>query len=190
MRIAALQGQSLIEYPGKISAVIFTLGCNFRCVFCYVPDLVLPERIRNAKPISENSIFSFLESRKKLLEAVAITGGEPTLQEDLPDFIRKIKKMGYLVELETNGTNFQMLEYLIESKLVDYVAMDIKHDLIFDRYKKITGDILTKELFENIPYEILGKIQENPVINVKGLFKVNVDDLKKIWQEPMKRVFS
>ncbi len=105
--------------------------------------------MRNTKPISENSIFSFLESRKKLLEAVAITGGEPTLQEDLPDFIRKIKKMGYLVELETNGTNFQMLEYLIKSKLVDYVAVDIKHDLIFDKYKKITGDILSKEIFEN-----------------------------------------
>lgn len=154
MKIAAFQGQSLIEYPGKISAVIFTSGCNFRCIFCYVPDLVFPERIKKNKEIPEDEIFSLLGERKKFLEAVAITGGEPTIHQDLPDFIKKIKEMDYLVELETNGTNPRMLKHLIETGLVDYVAMDIKHDLDFDKYNAITGNVLTKELFENVKKSI------------------------------------
>jgi pyruvate formate lyase activating enzyme len=114
MKILGLQKQSLIEYPGRISAVIFLGGCNLRCVFCYVPHLILPEEIKKQKEISQRKIFSFLKEREKFLEAVAITGGEPTLNKDLPDFISKIKKMGYLIELETNGTNPKMLNRLIE----------------------------------------------------------------------------
>ena len=91
MKIAGLQKQSLIEYPGKISAVIFIAGCNFRCPWCYVPDLVLPERIKKNKIIPQKEVFSFLKERKKFLEAVALTGGEPTIHSELPDFIRKIK---------------------------------------------------------------------------------------------------
>jgi len=150
MKIAFLQKQSLIEYPGKISAVIFMAGCNLRCVFCYVPHLVLPERIKELKPIPEKEIFSFLKERKGFLEAVAISGGEPTLNPELPEFIGKIKKLGYLVELETNGTNFEMLKKLVEEKLIDYVATDIKHKFEFEKWYEITGRVLTKELFENI----------------------------------------
>jgi pyruvate formate lyase activating enzyme len=151
MKILGLQKQSLIEYPGKVSAVIFLGGCNLRCVFCYVPHLVLPELIEKQKEIPQSKVFSFLKERKNFLEAVAITGGEPTLNKDLPDFIEKIKKLGYLVELETNGTNPKMLKFLIDEKLVDYVAMDIKHRLNdFKKYKEITGGVLKKGMFENI----------------------------------------
>ena len=154
MKIAGLQKQSLIEYPGKISAVIFIAGCNFRCPWCYVPDLVLPERIKKNKIIPQKEVFSFLKERKKFLEAVALTGGEPTIHSELPDFIRKIKKMNYLIELETNGTNPEMINYLIDKKLIDYLAMDIKQDLNFDKYNQIVGNVLTKKLFENIKKSI------------------------------------
>jgi len=154
MKIAALEKQSLIEYPGKISAVIFTPGCNFRCFFCFVPHLVLPERIKKIKLIPEEEVLSFLKERKKFLEAVAISGGEPTIHRDLPDFIKKIKEMNYLIELETNGTNPQLLKVLISQKLIDYIAMDIKHDLDFNKYNIITGNVLGKELFENIKKSI------------------------------------
>jgi len=151
MKILGLQKQSLIEYPGKISAVIFLGGCNLRCSFCYVLHLVLPELIEKQKEIPQSKVFSFLRERKNFLDAVAVSGGEPTLNKDLPDFIEKIKKLGYLVELETNGTNPKMLKFLIDKKLVDYVAMDIKHRLSdFKKYKEITGGVLTREMFENI----------------------------------------
>jgi pyruvate formate lyase activating enzyme len=151
MKILGLQKQSLIEYPGRICAVVFLGGCNLRCQYCYLPHLVLPEEIERQKEISQKEIFSFLKERRNFLEAVAITGGEPTLNRDLPNFIKKIKKFGYLVELETNGTNPKILKYLIEKKLIDYVATDIKHRLDnFEKYKEITGGVLTKEMFENI----------------------------------------
>jgi pyruvate formate lyase activating enzyme len=151
MKILGLQKQSLIEYPGRISAVVFLGGCNLRCQFCYVPHLVLPEEIEKQKEISRREFFSFLKERKNFLEAVSISGGEPTINKDLPNFIRKIKELGYLVELETNGTNPKMVKYLINKKLIDYVGMDIKQRLDnFERYKEITGWVLTKEMFENI----------------------------------------
>jgi pyruvate formate lyase activating enzyme len=151
MKILGFQKQSLIEYPGRISAVVFLGGCNLRCQYCYVPHLVLPEEIEKQKEIPQREIFSFLKERRNFLEAVAITGGEPSINKNLPVFIKKIKKLGYLVELETNGTNTEMLKYLIDRKLIDYFAMDIKHRLNdFEKYKEITGGVLTKEMFENI----------------------------------------
>jgi len=151
MKILGLQKQSLIEYPGRISAVVFLGGCNLRCQYCYVPHLVLPKEIKKQKEIPQKEIFSFLKERKKFLEAVAVSGGEPTVHKELPNFIKKIKKLSYLVELETNGTNPKILKYLIDKNLVDYVAMDIKHRLDdFKRYKEITGNVLTKKMFENI----------------------------------------
>jgi pyruvate formate lyase activating enzyme len=155
MKILGLQKLSLIEYPDRISAVIFLGGCNLRCQFCYVPHLVLPEEMKRQKEISQEEIFSFLNERKNFLDAVAITGGEPTINKDLPNFIKKIKEIGYLVELETNGTNPEMVRFLIDSNLVDYVAIDIKHRLDnFEKYKEITGGVMTKEMFENIKKSI------------------------------------
>jgi len=154
MKILGLQKQSLIEYPGRISAVIFLAGCNLKCQFCYVPHLVLPKEIKKMKEIPERKVISFLKERKGFLEAVALSGGEPTLNKELPEFIRKINSLGYLVEIETNGTNFPMLKELVEKKLVDYVAMDIKHDLIFEKYNLICGGTLTKQEFEAIKKSI------------------------------------
>lgn len=154
MIIAGLQKQSLIEYPGKISTIVFLAGCNLRCQYCYVPHLVLPERIKKIKPISQKKFFLFLKERKNFLEAVVVSGGEATINKELPDFLKEVKKMGYLVELETNGTNPEMLRFLIEKKLVDYLAMDIKHDLVYEKYREITGNVLTKKLFEKIKKSI------------------------------------
>lgn len=154
MIIAGLQKQSLIEYPGRISAVIFLAGCNLRCQFCYVPHLVLPDEIKKIKKIPPKTIFSFLRERKKFLEAVVITGGEPTTNKELPDFIKKIKKLDYLVGLETNGTNSKMVKELIGRNLVDYVAMDIKQSLDFEKYNEIVGRVLSKKLFTEIQKSI------------------------------------
>ena len=154
MKIVNILKQSLIEYPGKISGVIFIAGCNFRCPFCYVPHLVLPERIKELPSIPEKEVFSFLEERRGFLEAVAISGGEPTLNPELPDFIKKIKKMEYAIELETNGSNPEMLKYLIEKKLIDYVCMDIKNDLVFEKYNPVVGGVLTREIFERVKKSI------------------------------------
>jgi len=127
MRIGGLVKFSLGDYPGKTSAVIFTLGCNFRCSYCHNPELVLPEKY--AKEISSDEIFEFLETRKGKLDAVTITGGEPTMHPDLGEFIKKLKAMGFLVKLDTNGSLPEQLEKIIKEGNIDYIAMDIKSPL-------------------------------------------------------------
>ncbi len=135
MIIGGFQKFSLIDYPGKICAIIFTQGCNFRCPYCYNIELVLPEHFQTAIP--EEEIFSFLKKRKGKLDAVEITGGEPTLQPDLIKTIEKIKKMGFLVKLDTNGSNPKILEKIINLHIVDYFAMDIKNSP--ENYEKSVG---------------------------------------------------
>jgi pyruvate formate lyase activating enzyme len=137
----------LIDYPGKICSIIFTIGCNFRCPFCHNRELVILEKI---KEIPEDFFLSYLEDKKKLLDAIEITGGEPTIHKDLPIFIQKIKEMGYLVKLDTNGTNPQMVQFLLDKKLINYVAMDIKAPLDFEKYNKMVGGVLTEKMFDNI----------------------------------------
>ncbi len=127
MIIGGFQKFSLLEYPGKIGAVIFTRGCNFRCPYCHNPELVDPSRY--AEIITEESVLQFLKNRQGKLEAVTITGGEPALHPDLPDFISKLKDMDYAVKLDTNGSVPDMVETLTSEKLVDYWAMDIKAPL-------------------------------------------------------------
>lgn len=129
MTIGGLQKTTLIDYPGKVACTVFSAGCNFRCPWCYSSELVLPEKIEKQPRISEKEIFSFLEERKGLLEGVVICGGEPTINQDLLEFISKIKKTGFLVKLDTNGSNPDMLNSLIGQGFVDYVAMDIKGPL-------------------------------------------------------------
>ena len=131
--------QSLNDYPGRISAVVFTLGCNFRCPYCHNPELVLPEAVRRARRVPHKRIFSWLDRNSDLLDAVVITGGEPTLHRSLPDFMTKIKELGLEVKLDTNGTNPGMLEMLIEEQLVDYVAMDVKALPVFGKYAALCG---------------------------------------------------
>ena len=124
MKIYGIEKLSLVDYEGKIAMTLFTAGCNFRCPFCHNSTLATGERLGDEIPESE--IFGYLNKRKGILNAVCITGGEPTLNKNLPAFIARIKKQGLCVKLDTNGTNPDMLEALVENKLVDYVAMDIK----------------------------------------------------------------
>lgn len=150
MIIGGLQKFSLLDYPEHLSAIIFTFGCNFRCQYCYNPMLVRPKSVDKLsdKPqngegeggsqnISEDDLFSFLASRKGKLDAVVITGGEPTLHKDLPNFIKRIRDMGFKVKLDTNGTNPDMIEELYAERFLDYCAMDLKASP--ERYDLVTG---------------------------------------------------
>lgn len=126
MLFGGLQKTTLVDYPGKVAATVFTIGCNFYCPYCHNPELVLPELIKKQPKIAEKEILDFLKERQKLLEALCITGGEPTIQPDLIDFIKKVKDLGFLIKIDTNGSCPDVLNNLIEEKLIDYVAMDIK----------------------------------------------------------------
>lgn len=125
MMIQGLQKLTLLDYPGKVACTLFTAGCNFRCPFCHNASLVT--HIHKENSIPEEEIFDFLEKRRRVLDGVCITGGEPLLWPDIEEFIEKIKNMGYLVKLDTNGSNNLLLKRLAEKELLDYVAMDIKN---------------------------------------------------------------
>jgi pyruvate formate lyase activating enzyme len=126
MLIGGYQKLTLIDYPGKIATTVFTVGCNFRCPFCHNPELV-DSRQFTVHSSLEKEFFEFLKKRKGKLEGVCITGGEPTIQPDLMDFIKRVKKMGFLVKLDSNGTRPDVLKKLYGAKLLDFVAMDIKN---------------------------------------------------------------
>ena len=133
MLILGLQKTTLLDFPGKVASTIFTGGCNFKCPYCHNSELVIPPP--DVIKYSEEEIFEHLYKKKKILDGVCITGGEPTLHKDLPEFIKKIKDLGLLVKLDSNGTNPKMLEYLIDNNLVDYIAMDIKNSK--EKYNEI-----------------------------------------------------
>ena len=126
MTFGGLEKFTLIDYPGKIACVAYTIGCNFRCPYCHNPELV-DETVQMR--ITEKEFFDFLGERTHMLQGVVITGGEPTMHEDLPAVMERIKSLGYLVKLDTNGTNPVMLHQVVEAGIVDYVAMDIKSPL-------------------------------------------------------------
>ncbi len=133
MEFKGHQKSSFIDYPDKICTVLFTGGCNFRCSYCHNSDLVY----NKGEIIAEDYIFHYLDKRKNMLDAVCISGGEPTLHDGLYDFIKKVKSKGYLLKLDTNGTAPDKLNKLIVDRLVDYVAMDIKAPI--DKYNRITN---------------------------------------------------
>ena len=139
IKIGGFVKQSLIDFPGKVASVVFTCGCNFRCGYCHNPQLVLPQLFHKNENISEEYVFNYLEERKSWLDGVVVTGGEPTIHSDLPDFLKQIKEIGYKVKLDTNGSNPEMLKILITEKLVDYIAMDIKTILVSEEYSRIIG---------------------------------------------------
>ena len=125
--IGSIIKTSLIDYPGKVSSVVFFQGCNFRCGYCYNVDVVFPERF--SKPTPPEEFFEFLETRKGLVDAAVLLGGEPLLQPDLDRFAKKVKDMGFLVKLDTNGSKSNVMRRLIRRGLVDFVAMDVKAPL-------------------------------------------------------------
>lgn len=127
MKFGGIQKVSLIDFPGKLSCVIFLTGCNYACPYCHNPDLARGA-IACSEPLTQSWIMEFLEKRKGFLDGVVISGGEPTLQKALPGLCRKIKEMGYAVKLDTNGSRPAMLQDLMHDALIDYIAMDIKTD--------------------------------------------------------------
>ncbi|MDD2402627.1 MAG: anaerobic ribonucleoside-triphosphate reductase activating protein [Clostridia bacterium] len=136
MKIAGLGKNSVVDYPRKIAAVVFTLGCNLDCYYCH--NRILIEEGIKQDIIPLDDIFCFLEKRQGILDGVVISGGEPTLQSGLEDFICKVKELGYSVKLDTNGSNPEILEDLMKKGLIDYVAMDLKAP--FRKYKDICGN--------------------------------------------------
>jgi len=148
MRLGGYQKLTLIDYPGKIATTVFTVGCSFRCPFCHNPELVLPDHFPAPNKM-EKEFFEFLKKRKGKIQGVCITGGEPTIQPDIIAFIKKVKKMGFLVKLDSNGTRPDILKKVIDGKLVDFIAMDIKNSL--KKYSKTVG---TKVDIERIKLSI------------------------------------
>lgn len=134
MKIGGLIKFTLIDFPGRPAAIIFTQGCNFRCRYCHNPELVYPHLF--TEPVAEEEVFSFLQRRQGSLEGVVVSGGEPTLHDDLPAFMARLKALGYQVKLDTNGSRPDMVQELIDKKLVDYIAMDLKAPL--QKYRDIT----------------------------------------------------
>lgn len=135
MKIGGLIKFTLIDYPGRVAAVVFTQGCNFRCRYCHNPELVYPQLFQ--EPIAQEEVLAFLRHRQGTLDGVVVTGGEPTLQPDLLDFLSEIKQLGYSVKLDTNGARPDVLRQVLEKNLADYVAMDIKAPL--PKYPLITS---------------------------------------------------
>lgn len=148
MNIGGFTTMTLLDYPGKTACTIFTAGCNFNCPFCHNGQLVLGSNTE--KFLDNNEIFRFLKTRQKLLDGICISGGEPTIQQDILEFIYRIKSMGFKVKLDTNGYKPDVVEDLIQGNLIDYIAMDIKAPL--DKYSKFVGckEINTSKIVETI----------------------------------------
>lgn len=134
MKISGMEKLTLTDYPGHLACILFTQGCNFKCPFCQNSPLIA---VHDEGDISEEYVFNYLNKRKNVLEGVVVSGGEPTVQKDLPEFIEKIKSLGLKVKLDTNGSNYLMLKDLLDRNLLDYVAMDLKND--FEGYPDIVG---------------------------------------------------
>ncbi len=166
MLISGLQKLTLLDFPGTVSCIVFTHGCNFRCPFCHNSSLVGgPAR----EEISENEVIDFLKSRKNILDGVVVSGGEPLLHPDIAEFLKKVKELGYKVKIDTNGTKPEMLKKLVNDGLVDYVAMDIKNSP--EQYKSATGvDGLLEAVTESKDFLLSGNVEyEFRTTVVKGI---------------------
>ena len=153
MKIHGIQKMTLLDFPGKVACTVFLGGCDFRCPFCHNTELFDYE----AKPVmSEEEFFAFLKKRKGLLDGVAITGGEPMLRADLPEFMKKIKELGYPVKCDTNGNHPEMLKKVVNEGLVDYIAMDIKNSP--ERYPETAG----------LPAFAIAKVEESKNFLLEG----------------------
>lgn len=137
MKFSGIQRFTVLDYPGHVACIVFTPGCNFRCGYCHNPEFVRPESVKTLEPdfLDEDVIIRFLEGRRGLLDGIVVTGGEPTLHRGLPDFLRRVKALGFLIKLDTNGSLPDVLEPILREGLVDYVAMDVKTSL--ERYHEL-----------------------------------------------------
>ncbi|MBU0467890.1 MAG: anaerobic ribonucleoside-triphosphate reductase activating protein [Candidatus Omnitrophica bacterium] len=181
MKIGGLQKLTLIDFPGHIAAVIFVQGCNFRCPYCHNPELVDPKQFQ--EPIDQIEVLSFLETRKEKLTGVVITGGEPCIQEGLVDLIKKIKDRGFLVKLDTNGSRPDVLKIVIDKKLIDFIAMDVKAPIekystvakaegFEDRIKESISLVLNSGIKHEFRTTVAGSLlDENDIKKIKDLIK-------------------
>ncbi len=188
MQIYGYTQLTLLDYPGKLASTVFVGGCNYRCPYCHNADLVTGTS--NLPLIPEASILRHILKRKNALEGVCITGGEPTIYKDLPGFIEKIKDIGLLVKLDTNGTNPAMVKYLHEQGLIDYVAMDIKSSPSDYAVAVGLGEISMSEIFETAEFLLHGDLDyEFRTTVVEGIHSVS--DFEKIgkWIKGAKRYF-
>jgi len=199
--IGGIQKTSLLDFPGKIAAIVFTQGCNFRCGYCHNPDLLKIKQICHPElckanrrgtslvslhpsgvsgSFSKNGFLTFLKTRIGKLDGVVITGGEPTIQSGLYDFIKRIKEMGFAVKLDTNGTNPEIVQKLSDENLLDYIAMDIKAPI--DKYDFITNTkVNTNNIIKTINLVKNGKIDyEFRTTVLKS--QLNIDDFEKIGE--------
>lgn len=174
MKFAGLIKSSFVDFPNNIAAVVFTFGCNFNCWFCHNRKIIEGERIEK---FSEEEILSFLEKRKGQLDGLVISGGEPTLSTGLREFIIKVKKLGFLVKLDTNGTNPEVLKQLLDENLLDFVAMDIKTSL--EKYSEITqSNVNLNKIQESVKLLLNSKI--NYEFRTTFTPDVNFLDIEKI----------
>lgn len=151
MVIGGLQKLTLIDYPKQVACTVFLRECNFRCPWCYSPELVLPQFFNSREPVEEEQFFRFLDLRKRKLDAVVICGGEPTISDGLFDFIEKIKRKGFLIKLDSNGSQPAIIAELIEKELINYVAVDIKHRLDSESYYRGAGvNVNTEDIKKTI----------------------------------------
>ncbi len=158
MQIQGLQKLTLLDFPGKMACTVFTAGCNFRCPFCHNASLV--QQGRAPEPIAEEAFFSLLAKRRGILEGVCVTGGEPLLQTGLDSFLYRIKELGFLVKLDTNGSFPDRLKALVQRELVDYVAMDIKNSR--EKYARTAG------LDGDCAGELVKRIEESAAFLMNG----------------------
>ena len=172
MKISGFQKLTLLDFPDKLACIIFTQGCNFNCQYCQNSGLIGHE---NDYLIDEEEIFDYLDKRKKVIDGLVVSGGEPTVQKDLIRFIKRVKDHGFLVKLDTNGSNPKVLKELIDNNLVDYIAMDIKN--VFALYKEVT---FTNPVVKNLEESI--KLISNS--NIDHEFRTtiikNIHDIDKI----------
>ncbi len=148
MLIGGFQRFSLSDFPGRVASIIFTQGCNFSCPFCHNGDLI-PQHPSESEPVTTEEVLGFLRYRTSLLDGVVITGGEPTIHVDLPEFLLEIRSLGFDVKLDTNGSRPKMIAGLILKDLVDYIAMDVKAPL--DKYPQLAGtEVKTGKVLESI----------------------------------------
>ena len=187
MEIGGLQKTTLIDYPGKVACTVFLEGCNFACPWCYSPEL---KKYQNPA-IPRERFFSFLKKRKGQLEGVVICGGEPTINPDLPEFCSEIKQAGYLVKLDTNGSNFKMLKQLTVEKQIDYVAMDIKAPL--EKYYEAIG-VSNESYLANVEESIEFLKQDNIDYEFRTTFVPKILESQDIidiadWIGPAKKYY-
>ncbi len=178
MIFGGLEKITLVDYPGKVACVVYTIGCNFHCPYCHNPELV-DETVETH--ITEDEFFAFLDSRKKVLDGVVITGGEPTIHDDLPRVIKKIKDKGFLVKLDSNGTRPDMLRFLMGDGLIDYIAMDIKSP--FDMYEQTVARPVNVDAIKESVKLLMGSSVEYEFRTtvVKGI--LSKEDILQIGKE-------